>query len=206
MLQNRVDPFGNIIHTPARGAWTGNRGILHDDHKQIRRPFQLKAWITCTLHYKGRRREVMSPHTWTELFFLDEATAFSAGHRPCFFCRYQEAQHFKMHWIKGNPGYGFTMETSVQELDKILHLERIGKDKQKRTHEEEIQLLPDGAFISMDEQPYLVKGSHLHLWTPFGYEGVIDRPASGKVVVLTPLTIVNAFRAGYRPQICPIKT
>jgi len=201
MLQNRVDPFGNIIYTPARGAWTGNRGILHDDDKQIRRLFQLKAWITCTLEYKGRRREVMSPRTWTELFFLDEATAFSAGHRPCFFCRNQEAKNFKMHWIKGNPGYGFTMETSVQELDKVLHLERISKDKQKRTHEADIQLLPDSAFISLDGQPYLVKGAHLHLWTPFGYEGSIDRPGSGKAVLLTPPTIVNAFRAGYVAQI-----
>jgi hypothetical protein len=200
MLQNRIDPFGNIIRTPAKGAWMGNRGILHDEKKEIRHVFRSKAWITCTLEYKGRRREVMSPNTWTELFFLDEATAFSAGHRPCFFCRYQEAKNFKSHWIKGNPGYGFTDNTSVQELDNILHRERIGKDKQKRTYEEEINLLPDGSFVSIQGQPYLVKATHLHLWTPFGYERFIDRPVSGKAVLITPPTIVNAFRAGYLPQ------
>ena len=201
MLQNRIDPFGNIIRTPAKGAWMGNRGILHDDKKEIRHLFRSKAWITCTLEYKGRRRNVMSPNTWTELFFLDEATAFSAGHRPCFFCRNQAAKNFKSHWIKGNPGYGFTDNTSVQELDSILHRERIGKDKQKRTYEEEINLLPNGSFISIQDQPYLVNDTHLHLWTPFGYEQFIDRPASGKIVLLTPPTIVNAFRAGYLPQI-----
>ena len=200
MLQNRIDPFGNIIRTPAKGAWMGNRGILHDDKKEIRHLFRLKAWITCKLEYKGNRREVMSPNTWTELFFLDEATAFSAGHRPCFFCRNQEAKNFKAHWIKGNPGYGFTYNTSVQELDSILHRERIGEDKQKRTHEEEINLLPNGSFISIQGQPYLVNDTHLHLWTPFGYEQCIDRPAFGKIVLITPPTIVNAFRAGYLPQ------
>jgi hypothetical protein len=200
MLQNRIDPFGNIIRTPAKGAWMGNRGILHDDKKEIRHIFRSKAWITCTLEYKGRRREVMSPNTWTELFFLDEATAFSAGHRPCFFCRNQEAKNFKGHWIKGNPGYGFTDNTSIQELDSILHKERIDKDKQKRTYQEEINLLPNGSFISIQGQPYLVKDTHLHLWTPFGYERFIDRPESGKAVLITPPTIVNAFRAGYLPQ------
>jgi hypothetical protein len=84
MLQNRVDPFGNIIRTPARGAWMGNRGVIHDEHKTIRKAFKIKAWITCALQFKGRHREVMTPNRWTELFFLDEATAFAAGHRPCF--------------------------------------------------------------------------------------------------------------------------
>ncbi len=200
MLQNRIDPFGNIIRTPAKGAWMGNRGVLHNDKKEIIHVFKSKAWITCTLEYKGNRREVMSPNTWTELFFLDEATAFSAGHRPCFFCRNQDAKNFKHHWIKGNPGYGFTDKTSVQELDSILHGERIGKDKQKRTYEEEINLLPDGSFVSIQGQPYLVKDTHLHLWTSFGYEQLIDRPAFGKIELLTPPTIVNAFRAGYHPQ------
>lgn len=203
MLQNRVDPFGNLIKTAARGAFTGNRGILVNDNKEIIRHFQLKAWITCLLEYKGRKRIVMSPHSWTELFFLDEATAFSAGHRPCFFCRNQDAKSFKTHWLAGNPEYGFTIKTSVQELDKVLHTERIGEHKQKRTHNADIQLLPDGAFISMDGKPYLVKGAHLFAWTPFGYKGIVNKPASGEVILLTPPSIVNAFRAGYKPQIAP---
>ncbi len=82
MLQNRVDPLGNIIRTAARGSWMGNRGLLHDENQNIRRPFKLQAWLICLLEFKGRKRPVMAPRQYTELFFMDEATAFSAGHRP----------------------------------------------------------------------------------------------------------------------------
>ncbi|MEO8821838.1 MAG: hypothetical protein ABI267_08810 [Ginsengibacter sp.] len=95
MLQNRVDPFGNIIKTTARGSWMGNRGILHNDQQQVLRPFKLKAWITCKLEFNGRKRPVMAPHRYTGLFFLDEATSFAAGHRPCFECRRQDYHKFK---------------------------------------------------------------------------------------------------------------
>jgi hypothetical protein len=200
MLQNRVDPYGNIIRTSARGAWTGNRGILHDDAKQIRYVFKLKAWITCVLEYKGRKRQVMSPGTWTELFFLDEATAFSAGHRPCFFCRHNDATRFKHYWLKGNPQYGFNEKTSIQEIDKILHKERLTKTKQKQTYTAAIDDLPNGTFISLETRAYLVKDALLHEWSPFGYVNTIERPASGEVTVLTPLSVVNAFRAGYVPE------
>jgi hypothetical protein len=201
MLQNRVDPFGSIIRTPARGAWTGNRGILHDEAKQIKHFFKLKAWITCVLHYKDKRRQVMSPNTWTELFFLDEATAFSAGHRPCFFCRHAGAMHFKQAWLAGNPQHGFNEKVSIQEIDKVLHQERLTKTKQKQTYTAGIETLPNGTFISMDADAYLVKDARLQLWSPFGYVRAIERPLSGTVTVLTPPSIVNAFRAGYIPQI-----
>src|ERR1700760_1777025 len=105
MLQNRVDPEGNIIRTSARGSWMGNRGIIHDEQQNVLRAFKLKAWITCVLAFKGRKRPVMAPNRYTELFFLDEATAFSAGHRPCFECRRQDAGRFKSLWIKANPEY-----------------------------------------------------------------------------------------------------
>lgn len=200
MLQNRVDPWGNIIRTAARGAWTGNRGILHDHEKQIRHNFKLKAWITCVLEYKGKRRQVMSPNTWTELFFLDEATAFSAGHRPCFFCRHSDATNFKQHWLKGNSQYGFNEKTSIQEIDNILHRERLTKNREKQTHTAPIDDLPNGTFISLDAGAYLVKDSQLHLWSPSGYVSAIERPASGEVTVLTPLSVVNAFKAGYIPE------
>ena len=121
MLQNRVDPFGNIIKTKARGAWMDNRGILHNEEQQIIRPFKLKAWITCKLEFKGRKRQVMSPNRYTELFFLDEATSFAAGHRPCFECRRNDYHHFKSLWIKGNPEYHFNEKTSVKAMDDILH-------------------------------------------------------------------------------------
>src|SRR6187402_976555 len=113
MLQNRVDPFGNIFATKTRGTWLGNRGQLHGAGKTILRPFKHKAWIICELRFKGRYREIMSPNLWTELFFLDEATAFAAGHRPCFECRRDDAKRFKQCWIEGNPAHGFTMKTSI---------------------------------------------------------------------------------------------
>ena len=124
-LQNRVDPFGQLIRTTARGAWMGNRGLIHNEHQQIIRPFRLKAWITCVLEFKGRHREVMTPNLYTELFFLDEATAFSAGHRPCAECRRADFNLFKAAWVQGNPLYMYNMKTPIGEIDEIMHRERI---------------------------------------------------------------------------------
>src|SRR4051812_14165929 len=127
MLQNRVDPLGQFIHSKARGSWMGNRGVIHEN-KQIVKTFKHKAWITCVLQFKGRKRTVMTPGRWTELFFLDEATAFAAGHRPCFECRREDAKRFKTCWIKGNPEYNFSMTTSITQIDEIIHKERIDHD------------------------------------------------------------------------------
>ncbi|MBN8856473.1 MAG: hypothetical protein J0H07_31755 [Sphingobacteriales bacterium] len=201
MLQNRVDPFGNIIRTPARGAWMGNRGVIHDEHKTIRRAFKIKAWITCVLQFKGRHREVMTPNRWTELFFLDEATAFAAGHRPCFECRREDAVRFKSCWTKGNPEYGFSVKTPIGEIDKILHGERIDACGQKVTYEALLQELPDGTFIELEGRAWLVANGHVHGWTPFGYEKGRALPSGQRVKVLTPRSVVNAFRAGYIVQI-----
>ncbi|HUZ57488.1 MAG TPA: hypothetical protein VMU83_01740 [Hanamia sp.] len=147
MLQNRVDPFGNIIKTPAHGSWMGNRGILHNEHRQVLRPFKLKAWITCKLEFNGRKRQVMTPHRYTELFFLDEATSFAAGHRPCFECRREDYHKFKSLWIKGNQEYHFDEKTSITKIDDILHKERMKCDRSKVTYEENINLIPDGAYL-----------------------------------------------------------
>jgi hypothetical protein len=201
MLQNRVDPFGNIFRTPARGAWMGNRGVIHDEHKHIRKPFRTRAWITCVLQFKGRRRQVMTPRRWTELFFLDEATAFAAGHRPCFECRRQDALRFKTCWIKGNPVYGFDNNTPMDEIDRILHRERIDSNGRKLSYEALLQDLPDGAFIEMEGSAWLVTNDLVHEWTPFGYEKKIALSPQQPVSVLTPGSVVNAFRAGYLPQI-----
>lgn len=201
MLQNRIDPFGNIIKTSARGAWMGNRGILHDEHQQVLRPFKLKAWLICLLHFKDRHREVMAPNRYTELFFFDEATAFAAGHRPCFECRRKDFEHFKSAWIKGNPEYGFSERTSINEIDKILHKERIDSKGQKVTHQDDIKDIPDGAFISIDDKPYLLANRMLHAWSPSGYDKGMPIPAIREVTVLTPASTVNAFKAGYMPQI-----
>ncbi|WP_083227977.1 hypothetical protein [Mucilaginibacter sp. PPCGB 2223] len=200
MLQNRVNPFGDIIKTPARGAWLGNRGVIHNENKEIARPFRLKAWIICMLEFRGRHREVMMPDRWTELFFVDEATAFSAGHRPCFQCRYADHQRFKAAWLAGNPAYGFDEKTSIHQIDDIIHRERIGKNKSKITYMDDVTTLPDGAFVLVNEQPYLVANGGLYLWTPFGYEDKIAFPANSMLEVLTPRSIVNTFSAGYLPQ------
>jgi len=116
MLQNRVDPKGEIIKTEARGTLMGNRGVIHDAQRNIVRRYKHKAWITCSLHFKERHRIVMSPNRWTELFFLDEATAFAAGHRPCCECRKENFKLFKLCWLKGNSQYGFTAKVSMKRM------------------------------------------------------------------------------------------
>ena len=201
MLQNRVDPFGNLIKTLARGSWMGNRGILHNDEQEVLRPYKLNAWITCKLEFKGRRREVMAPKRYTELFFLDEATSFAAGHRPCFECRRNDYNRFKTLWIKGNPEYNFDEETPIKEIDDILHRERIDENNMKLTYEEDINAIPNGTFVLIDNKPYLVFGKNIYLWTPFGYEKGMALPASDTLTVLTPKSVVNTFRVGYLPQI-----
>jgi hypothetical protein len=201
MLQNRVDPQGNIISTSARGAWMGNRGQLHGKGKEILRPFKLQAWITCLLQFKGWHRQVMSPNLYTELFFLDEATAFAAGHRPCAECRREDYKRFKLCWIKGNPEYGFTEKTSIREIDQVLHVERIDKQGNKVTFEATGEDLPDGTFIQIDNKPYLLMHNQIFLWTPYGYEKGQPLPSSSVVTLLTPKSTINAFRAGYTPQI-----
>lgn len=201
MLQNRVDPFGRIFKTPARGLFMGNRGLLHDKGKSILRPFKLKAWITCKLEFKGWHRPVMAPGKYTELFFLDEATSFAAGHRPCFECRRPDALRFKEAWLSGNPEYGFQAKTSMRLIDDIIHAERFGALQEKITFESGPDSLPDGTFIVIEDEPYLVKEGMLYLWSPFGYGPAIPFPETLKVEVLTPASVVHAFNAGYVPQI-----
>lgn len=205
MLQNRVDPQGNIICTAARGAWMGNRGILHDENKHILRPFKLKAWLICQLEFKGRKREVMAPNRYTELFFMDEVTALAAGHRPCFECRREDFNCFKKAWLKGNPEYGFDEKISIQQIDAVLHSQRIDRKKQKLTYEELPENLPDGAFVLYKAEPHLLWHKELFLWTISGYKKSIGLPAVAKFAVLTPKSTVNALRAGYQAQHAEIK-
>lgn len=201
MLQNRVDPVGRIIKTSARGLWMGNRGVIHNKHKELTRSFKHKAWIICALEFKGRHREVMMPNRWTELFFLDEATAFAAGHRPCFECRREDAQRFKSCWIAGNPTYNFSMSSSIRYIDEIIHGERIDSERRKVMHQRPTHTLVEGTFLWINGDAYLFSHGSLHRWTPLGYENSIDVPKTSTVTVLTPPSIVNAFRAGFIPQI-----
>ena len=200
MLQNRVDPFGQFIKTSARGSWMGNRGVIHK-HNQITKPFKHQTWITCMLEFKGRKRTVMTPDHWTELFFLDEATAFAAGHRPCFECRRYDAKRFKSCWIKGNPIHNFSMTTSISKIDAIIHRERIDNEKKKVMHQCISSGIPEGTFVLMNDEPFVCAKGRLHRWTAFGYEDSIAMPEASTLTILTPYSIVNAFRANYTPQI-----
>src|SRR5262252_8662407 len=145
-LQNRVTPFGDIVAIAQRGLFMGNRGIIHDPATRtlLRRRWTTKAWITCVCDFRGVRREVMAKRSWTELFFLDEATAFAAGHRPCFFCRREDAKRFSAAWEQGN------RKTSIRagEIDRVLHAERLDRGR-KRLHPLPVPLrdLPDGAMV-----------------------------------------------------------
>src|SRR5262245_6485047 len=121
--QNRVTPWGEIVAMPERGTLMGNRGLLHDAEGQIMRPWRERRWIICLLDFKGRRRSVMSPGLYTELFFLDEATALAAGHRPCAECRRERFNAFRDAWLKGNGG---AAPVTAPDIDRRLHEERLG--------------------------------------------------------------------------------
>ncbi|MBD1364567.1 hypothetical protein IDJ77_12175 [Mucilaginibacter sp. ZT4R22] len=201
MLQNRVNPHGDIIKTSARGTWLGNRGQLHNSGKTILRPFKHKAWIICLLQFKGRHRQVMAPNLWTELFFLDEATAFAAGHRPCFECRREDAKRFKAAWLSGNPEYDFPANVLIGKIDEIIHRERISLHNSKITFEADINNLPDGTFIELAGEAYIIANNYIFKWSPAGYDEGLPYPENEQVRVLTPRSVVNAFRCGYWPQI-----
>jgi len=194
-LQNRVTPFGEILALPGRGTMMGNRGILHDDERRIVRLWQVKRWIACALECRGRHRQVMAPHRYTELFFLDEATAFAAGHRPCRECRYADYRRFQSFWREchGEPA-------DADSMDARLHCERLD-GKNKRTYCAEVSTLPDGTYVANETGAWLVWDSFLHGWSDLGYDRRRPRPLSGAVTVLTPPSIVSLFLAGYRPSI-----
>ena len=167
-LQNRVTPTGDIIATPHRGMFTGNRGIIHDPATKtlLTRRWSSNAWLTCVCEFQGRRRKVMGGRSWTELFFLDEATAFAAGHRPCFYCRREDANRFRAAWEQGNR----VAEILATEMDAVLHRERL-EGRKKRLHALPMPLeqLPDGAMVQSGTESYLIASGRALLWSPDGY-------------------------------------
>jgi len=175
----------------------GNRGILHDDHRRIVRFSQGRRWIACRLSFRGIRRTVMRPHSYTELFFLDEATALSAGHRPCAECRREDYRRFRDLWevCHGAPA-------GADLMDAKLHAER-GAGRTKTTYRADLADLPDGTFIALEQQPWLVWGDALLAWAGAGYVDRRERPVLRNVEVLTPRSTVAVLSAGYRPQIHP---
>ena len=201
-LQNRVNPFGEIFVSESRGTFTGNRGVIHRN-KKIIAPFKTKYWITCALEYKNAKRQVMTENRWTELFFLDEATAFAAGHRPCGFCRHPKFKLFKNLWLEANEKNHYLPDTSVKSMDAVLHAERIDSDDRKLFYYDILYNLPNGTFIQPEnsEDSYLYFNKKLLRWTPFGYAETLELPNNTSVKVLTPKTVVAVFLKGYMPEI-----
>ncbi|HEX8826975.1 MAG TPA: hypothetical protein VF778_02565 [Xanthobacteraceae bacterium] len=196
-LQNRVNPFGELVSVPARGLFMGNRGgRFHTASKTLTtRRWVSRQWICCVLDFRGRHRDVWG-RFYTELFFLDEPTAFAAGHRPCFECRRKAAEAFAENWraarkLRARPRAG--------EMDDVLHGERLD-GRRKRMHRRAIDTLPDGAFITLEEGGFAIRGDALLRWTPQGYDVRKARPRGSVVDVLTPPAILTVLSAGYEPR------
>ena len=197
-LQNRVTPFGEIVALAGRGLMMGNRGVLHDDHQRIVRPYQVKRWIACRLEFRGRHRTVMQPHRYTELFFLDEATAFAAGHRPCAECRHEDYERFRSFWRKSHSG-----PTGADDMDARLHHDRLDGRRTKRVYQARLADLPDGAYVAIDGRPWLVWGDALFAWSADGYSERRERRTVRDVAVLTPKSAVEVLASGYRVDVHP---
>jgi hypothetical protein len=192
-LQNRVDPFGELVATPARGMLLGNRGgkFHRDDRSLGKRRWASKQWIACVCAFKGRKRVVWGAG-YTQLFFLDEVTALAAGHRPCFECRRAEAEAFRGCFARG-------VRLSAPQMDALLHAERL-VGRGKRQWPRAFSQLPDGVMVALEDGAYALRGDALLRWSFEGYGAARRRPGVGDALVLTPPSIVGALEAGYRPR------
>jgi hypothetical protein len=195
--RNRVTPLGDIVAIPLRGAWTGNRGILHDGRRIIR--FHASdLWITCALEFRGRWAEQWRARHFTWLYFHDEAVSFAAGHRPCGECRRADYRDYRDRWADelGVPA------PSARDMNRRLHAERIVRGThRRRVHELPWAGLPDGTFVRLDDAPAVVLGDHLTQWTQEGYGTRVRRPAGGTAHVITPPATVAVLRSGYPVQV-----
>jgi hypothetical protein len=191
-LQNRVNPFGEIVATPARGTMMGNRGgkFHRDDRTLGRRRWTSRHWICCDIHYKGKQHEPMGAF-YTSLFFLDEVTALSAGHRPCFFCRRKDAQHFLS--LADPP-------LMADAADRILHEQRRASRGTAQSQDCLIAALPDGAMIAIDGEAYAVRGRHLLRWSFDGYTEMLLRKSVARAELITPPLFVAILKRGYQPR------
>ena len=195
-LQNRVTPFSELVSDPARGLLYGNRGCLHDDSGRIRRRYATRRWIACQLEFRGwQRGPKLQPGLFTELFFLDEATAFAAGHRPCALCRRADYVRLGEIWRELHPG-----QAGADAIDLQLHGERVAPCTRAQLHHASaLDELPDGAFVVRENEPWLVLGRHLLRWTPAGYDERVARPRGMSATVVTPPSLVAVLRAGWAP-------
>jgi len=189
--QNRVRPTGEIVAEPVRGMFMGNRGILHDDAGALGLSrWKHPHWVTCVLDFKGRHRQVMRPKNYTELFFLDEAVALAAGHRPCAECRRADFNAFRR---------AFGSDLRAPEIDAILHPARVDRrSRHQIRHAAAVTDLPDGSFILHEGAAHLVQGACIRPFCPPGYGPARPRPR-GEVTVLTPKPTLRALQNGYRP-------
>ena len=197
-LQNRVTPFGEVVADPHRGLFTGNRGIIHDPATRtlLRKRWSNPAWLICVCEFRGRRRKVMGGRSWTELFFLDEATAFAAGHRPCFYCRRDDANRFRSCWEEGNG----VADLLAPDIDAVLHRERFASGKKLHALPSPVDRLPDGAMVALDGEAFLVvKGSRLR-WTFAGYRKTTAQ-VGGRHAAHAAIDIARA-RVGISPGCC----
>src|SRR5262245_17090740 len=197
-LRNRVTPLGDLIADPARGLVYGNRGCLHDDAGSIRRHHAGRRWIACRLRFRGwHRHPLLQPGRFTELFFLDDATAMAAGHRACALCRRGDYDALTRVWANLHPG-----DRGADAIDRRLHEERWdGRMRPRRPHDLPIASLPDGAFVLVDDRPLLVRGTELLSWSPDGYTDRIARPRRGSVRAITPPSLVDVLRDGWDPLV-----
>jgi hypothetical protein len=191
--RNRVTPLSELVADPARGLVYGNRGCLHDADGRIRRRYAGRRWIACRLRFKDwRRGALLQPGRFTELFFLDEATALAAGHRPCALCRRADYDRFGALWAALHPG-----ERGADAIDAHLHAERVAPGRGQRHHDAAVDDLPDGAFVLRDGVPWLVRDGELRRWSPGGYRDRVARPAGERATVVTPPSLVGVLRAGW---------
>ena len=201
-LQNRVDPSGRLCAVQSRGMLMGNRGILHNDRNEIIKPWAHKAWVTCLLEYKGiKRPKPFSKGSYSELFFLDEATAFAAGHRPCAYC--QRARHlaFKASWVRANVPEEMRASTSIPDVDKILHSERTAPHGAKKTFDATLVELPLGTIFEHEGSTYLVAEAGYLPWSFAGYGPLRAIDHTRVVQVLTPPSTVRIFTQGFVPSV-----
>ena len=197
-LQNRVTPLSELIADPARGLVYGNRGCLHDEDGRIRRRYNGKRWIACRLEFRGwQRSPLLQPGKFTELFFLDEATAFAAGHRPCALCRREDYVRFGGLWRELHP-----RQVGADAIDDQLHDERIdSKAQRQRHHRAPLDELPEGVFVLRAGEPWLVLGSELIRWTPAGYAERRRRPRGEDALLITPPSLVSILRADWQSAV-----
>lgn len=205
MLQNRVDPWGQLHAIAHRGTLMGNRGILHDEQNRIVRPWAHKSWVTCLLSFKDiKRPKPFSTGNYSELFFIDEATAFAAGHRPCTYCQRDRSQQFKAAWLKANLTPEQQQFFKLSALDAQLHKERVIRGGAKVTHQAVASSLPKGSIFEHGGVACLVHSTDCYLpWSFSGYGTAIHLPPNTTVTVLTPKSVVLAFEHGFEPQIHP---